>query len=315
VRVWSLASESEPVQRFVHPTNVNSAIFSPDGRRVATAGLDGWTRVWDVQTGSSVFAPLEHTSIHRGYHRLAFTPDGRRLIAGGSEGNLLAWDADQGMRLWKLKLNGEVKSIAISPDGRRVVAAVGDPQLTPLAAHVFDIESGRPVGAPLRHGDGVSSAQFSRDGKFIVTAGEDRATRVWEAETGNLVSQVRRHTQVVSSASFSPDGRYVVSSSHDRTVLVWEAASGQIISLPLRHEASVTRALFSPDGRRVLTATHDGLRLWDLSQTDLAFDDLLLDVQASASLRLDSQLGLVPLEPGELSNAWHRVELLRQAPK
>ena len=41
-----------------HGTNVVSAKFSPDGRRIVTASDDGTAQVWDAQTGRRLTEPL-----------------------------------------------------------------------------------------------------------------------------------------------------------------------------------------------------------------------------------------------------------------
>ena len=61
-----------------------------------------------------------------------------------------------------------VYAASFSPDGRRIVTASDDE-----TARVWDAESGKPVGEPMRHEDGVIAASFSPDGRRIVTASGD----------------------------------------------------------------------------------------------------------------------------------------------
>jgi WD40 repeat protein/tetratricopeptide (TPR) repeat protein len=116
----------------------------------------------------------------------------------------------------------------------------------------------------LFHDGGVWHAEFSPDGRWVVTAGGDEA-RVWQAATGQPVSPPLHHQDTVHHATFSPDGRWVVTASRDGTARVWEAATGQPLGPPLKqHQADVLGAAFSPDGRRVVTATYDGTaQVWD----------------------------------------------------
>jgi WD40 repeat protein len=66
------------------------------------------------------------------------------------------------------------------------------------------------------------SAEFSPDGKRIVTAGSDNTARIWDIETRKTAPVLTGHTGPVFSAAFSPDGQRVVTASADKTAQVWD---------------------------------------------------------------------------------------------
>ena len=110
----------------------------------------------------------------------------------------------------------------------------------------------------------IASAEFSADGRCVVTASGDKTARLWDAATGKAVGQPMKHKGAVNSARFSPDGRRVVTASGDKTGRLWDTTKGKAIGRPLRHRGGVSSAQFSPDGRRVVTASEDKTaRLWD----------------------------------------------------
>ena len=94
------------------------------------------------------------------------------------------WDAQTGQPLTEpLKHDGWVTSAQFSPDGKRVVTASGRNDVygvfsQAVEARVWDAQTGQPLTEPLRH-DQAIFAQFSRDGKHVVTASRD-AARVWD---------------------------------------------------------------------------------------------------------------------------------------
>ena len=116
----------------------------------------------------------------------------------------------------------------------------------------------------LQHVNRVNSAQFSPDGKHIVTASDDNTARVWDAKTGEPVTEPLKHEDSVNSAQFSPDGKYIVTASYDYTARVWDAKTGEPVTESLRHEGPVYSAQFSPDGKYIVTASDDNTaRVWD----------------------------------------------------
>jgi WD40 repeat protein len=53
-------------------------VFSPDGRRIATASHDGTVRIWDAGTGQEVLTLRGHAGA---VQSVAFSPDGRLLAS------------------------------------------------------------------------------------------------------------------------------------------------------------------------------------------------------------------------------------------
>ena len=118
-------------------------------------------------------------------------------------------------------------------NGRRIVTQPDD-----NTAQVWDAESGKPVGVPLRHKAQVRAASFSADGRRVVTASWDNTARVWDTESGKPLGEPLRHegevnAAAVFAASFSADGRRVVTASLDNTARVWDVAVDLDLPLPL----------------------------------------------------------------------------------
>jgi hypothetical protein len=121
-----------------------------------------------------------------------------------------------------------------------------------------------PLSGRMRHDAATYSAQFSPDGRRVVTASYDNTARVWDAISGKPVGQPMKHKRGVNSARFSADGQRVVTASDDNTARLWDATNGKPIGQPMEHQDSLRSAQFSPDGQRVATASRDNKAgLWD----------------------------------------------------
>jgi eukaryotic-like serine/threonine-protein kinase len=262
-RVWDARSGQPLTKPLQHTSDVNTAQFSPDGKRVVTASSDRTARIWDAQSGQPLTEPLPHPHWVRSAQ---FSPDGTRIVTATGDrwspqsGTARVWDARSGQPLTEpMKHGGEVNSAQFSPNGIRIVTASLD-----HTARVWDGQSGQPVTEPLQHQAQVYSAEFSPDGKRVVTASGDSAARVWDAQSGQPLTEPLRHRGLLRSARFSPDGTRIVTASFDHTARVWDAQTGQPLTEPLKHARWVRTAQFSPDGKRILTACGDGTaRVWD----------------------------------------------------
>jgi WD40 repeat protein len=265
-RVWDAENDQPPLTNILkHGPFVTLALFSPDGKRIVTAAVDVQNfpvRVWDAQSGQPLTGPMRHS----GFVTAAeFSLDGKEILTASMDDTNVTerlWDAQSGQLLSEPFKHGQMMHSAhLSPDGKRIVVTAG--YHTNGTARVLDARTGQPLTEPMHAGD-VTSAEFSPDGKRIVTASRDGTARVWDAQSGQPLTAPLKHDFAVNSAQFSPDGKRIVTGSYDRTARVWDAQSGQPLTEPMKHDNFVVSAQFSRDGKRVVTASKDGsARVWD----------------------------------------------------
>jgi WD40 repeat protein/serine/threonine protein kinase len=115
----------------------------------------------------------------------------------------------------------------------------------------------------------VLDADFSPDGRRVITASADHTAEVWDTDTGKPTSSTIRHEGRIVRASFNPDGTCVVTASDDGTAQIWDCGTGQRRGPPLKHNGPVRHAAFSPDGQSVVTASADKtVRVWNAATGD-----------------------------------------------
>ena len=129
LQLYGLPSGKQLDVVHAHGGAVLDVEFSRDGRRVATGGVDGVARVWEVARGK-----LREALTLRGHANpvgsVSFDRTGTRLVTlGQHSGEARVWDVSPAGRGEVLTLPGPQTDwqpdIAFTPDGRRLVASSG----------------------------------------------------------------------------------------------------------------------------------------------------------------------------------------------
>jgi eukaryotic-like serine/threonine-protein kinase len=240
--------------------------FSPDSRRLLTAGGPGFYRyfgnawdhshaveVWDLATGEHAIPPIIPGSCT--YHA-AFSSDGRRILTAGAHGRAQVWDAGTGKLLLTLEHGESVWHAAWSPDARRIITCSGS------TVRVWDASSGAEVLSPLVHEGAVDHAAYSPDGSWIVSAAfHPQVLSVWDAQTGLLKSSQTLPGEV---------GRFTID-DRGETLLTHGFGCASLRDLPslgahlpsLCHDSVMKHAAFRGDGKQALTVCENHYRVWD----------------------------------------------------
>ena len=238
-----------------------AAVFSPDGRHVATGSLQGTVKIWDVQTGK----PLRSwKGIAKQIHALDYSPDGSRLLlvyADGNKNEVAVWSTSEGKELvhWGGFSTG-VRAAHFSPNGLRVLIVPGNEwrrrqpkqflgtngelvfaNPEDRTVYLRDVESGQDIALFKGHESDVTFAQFNADGSEVVTAEEDGTVRFWNSgDRWQYGTELPGPASVVAEAAFSPDGRCVMTTfgrrrevfagvGGERSVRVWNKDTGKLL--------------------------------------------------------------------------------------
>ncbi|HZW32039.1 MAG TPA: protein kinase, partial [Isosphaeraceae bacterium] len=262
-----------------HTDFVRSMAYSPDGRRLASAGNDQTIKLWDPATGQVIRSLTAGTYIRV----VAFHPDGTRLASTGADRAVTLWDAATGQPIRTLAGHAQlIYELAFSPDGKTLASLSMDGTIK-----LWDLAADAPVRTLQDHRvDSVGGLAFSPDGKTLASAGGGEPTiRLWDVATGQLARSLRedgpagpdgktlltmrqlsaqRHWKPIA---FRPDGKILATGAGDGTVQLWDPAAGTLVRTLIDHRdlCLVTTLAFSPDGKTLASTRRTGQKvdLWD----------------------------------------------------
>ncbi len=169
----------------LHSIGVSGLQFSPDGKQLATSGLDANVKVFQVD--DDITQKPKELALMQAYDgdvdSIAWSPDGQ-WIASGHNSSLRFWRPDGTPGPVVPAFDASVMRVAWSPDSKVVATASWD-----ASVMLWNVD-----GTFLRefpsHAGPCWGVSFSPDGKKLATCGWDGVARILDVETGDILEMV-----------------------------------------------------------------------------------------------------------------------------
>lgn len=227
-----------------------SCHVSPDGKRLATGGLDGQVKIWAVDSilnardlPENAPKQLASLSTHSGTVSVVRFSGTNQFLASGSDDRVvLVYERDT--------------------SGARPVFGSGE-------AH----ETWRTARRLTGHDNDVQDLGWSVDSSILVSVGLDSKIIVWSGYTFEKLKVIDAHQSHVKGITFDPANKYFATASDDRTIKIFRftpppptaTIHDQISNFVLEHtitkpfESSplttyFRRCSWSPDGSHIAAA-------------------------------------------------------------
>ena len=101
-------------------STIQSVVFSPDGKLLASGGFDNTVRVWNVARRREIFT--QELGEYSKIYVVAISPDGKTVASAGIHREIHLWQLADRKLIGTLNTKGWCKALAFSPDGRFLAA-------------------------------------------------------------------------------------------------------------------------------------------------------------------------------------------------
>jgi eukaryotic-like serine/threonine-protein kinase len=298
--------------------------FDPSGHRWVEAGLDGWVKVYDGQTGKAISPPLEAGSpvldasfspdgkrvatasidgqvrvwtvaqgtlafaplAHASFaHRVVFTPNGQKIITVSHNQRLSLWNGKTGAKIGDFGLEQvEVTDLAVTQNSQRVVVAYASGRI-----QAFELDTLSTFREDLFHTSTINSIALNNNGTRLASGDAEGHLRLWDWPSGRAVCPPIDFQDSIRKVVFSSDGHLLAACSDDRTVQLFDGHTGGTMALPWRLKDPVHHLEFNPDATQLLMVGWSaGILLWDLPSIPISDEDLPRAARWHARKQVDS---------------------------
>ena len=262
-------------------SQVESAVFSPNGQQVLTGNNKGTVCLWDLANNT-----VQNFQGHKeAVSALAFSPDGQQVLTGSNDKTAKLWNLE-GKELHSFQGHTRmVNAVAFSPacpEGMKCPLGDGQHVLTSShnTAKLWDLQGNeqKKFQSGSSFMDNMISVAFSPDGQQIITGNWYNNLNWWDLE-GVKLDSFYDPSLSFGSIAFSSDGKRMLTGSElpvnfspkeDTQAKLWDLEQKKLIQTFKGHTRYIASVAFSSDGRQVLTGSDDNtVRLWDLQGNEL----------------------------------------------
>lgn len=182
-----------------------------------------------------------------------------RMVVAGDRGRLSTW------KDILVTTTRPETAIALNPSGSNFAVANDRSEV-----EIWSLEKRNTRISTLReHRDVVRAMDYSRDTRYLLSAGDDKTVKIWDTRDWSLYKNLPC-LHPVGAACFSPNG-YFVACDQGNDIVVYNFEKNEAVQgLNGGHMQNVVKLKFSDDGKYLMSLDRSGLlNIWRLSDGEI----------------------------------------------
>lgn len=259
--------------------------FSNDGKYIATTEASDQSnyeiKIRNLNSGKILHAfPCNKAS--RKEFDFRFHPDGNSIATSLPEGGIAYYNLTTSKQIWKLEREEGIEGFTFTNDGKYLAF------WTEFSIQFIDINTGKVSINPGWHDDYVNAVTHSPDGKFIITASDDKTAKIWDASSLELIHTIDGHQDAVEAAIYSPNGKHIATASSDK-IKIWREKNFKLSNTMTDPKGAISNLCFSPDSKYLASGNYKGSAMvWEVKSGKL------LQTLTNYSEKIISELSFSP---------------------
>ncbi|XP_055527884.1 periodic tryptophan protein 2 homolog [Wyeomyia smithii] len=225
--VWEWQSEQYVMKQQGHSTGLNCVTYSPDGQMLATGGLDGKVKLWNISNGFCFVTFSEHSS---SVTAVEFSGNKKFFVSSSLDGTVRAYDIVRyrNFRTFTSPEPVQFASVAVDQSGELIAAGGQDV----FEIYLWSMKLGRLLEVLSGHEGPVVTLAFSpvATSSTMVSGSWDRSVRIWDClETSGAHETIDIASDVVCVA-FKPNGEEVAVSALNGHISIFNVKTVQQVA-------------------------------------------------------------------------------------
>ena len=268
-----------------HTSRVNTIVFSPDEKVLASGDSQGVVKLWNIKNGMGLRTLGDENELTQ-IQSLTFSPDGKVLASAMVErhedaGGAITWKT--GIKFWDVVsgrvlktfagYSSAVRSIAFSPDGRLLASGSVDKKVS-----LWDVETGKIIKTFTGHAGEVNTVLFTPDGSSLLSGSWSTAIKFWNITNGVVLQEIPGNPAFQPPSIFDAAGvlqpiktafnlatSNLVFAPTESIYLLKLGGNGTQVLKEFRSSKTVDAVALSQSGKVLASATWSDIKLWDIN--------------------------------------------------